>query len=149
MCLILLSLSSMYVSMHQLQKKSQNSPLPLFAELRIRVARWHSFKPKIPIWVIFGGSRNWDVGILYGHLVFFRYLCNVGHSVYFMVIWYIFYVLVCCTKRNLATLLRISYACKFDLLLKDYLVRPRVHLWSTLEISFGANVWFFSIRSHL
>jgi hypothetical protein len=28
-----------------------------------------------------------------------------GHLVYFMVIWYIFPVLVCCAKKNLATLL--------------------------------------------
>jgi hypothetical protein len=37
-------------------------------------------------------------GILYSHLV------------YFMVIWYIFTVLVCCNKKNLATLL--SLTCK-------------------------------------
>jgi hypothetical protein len=24
-----------------------------------------------------------------------------------------------------------------------YLARPRVHMWSTLELSVGANVWFF------
>jgi hypothetical protein len=34
-----------------------------------------------------------DVGIFYYHLV------------YFIVIWYIFPVLVCCAKKNLATLL--------------------------------------------
>jgi hypothetical protein len=28
-----------------------------------------------------------------------------GHLVFFMVIWYIFHVLVCCTKKNLATLI--------------------------------------------
>jgi hypothetical protein len=33
-----------------------------------------------------------DVGIFYGHLA------------YFVAIWYIFPVLVCCTKKNLATL---------------------------------------------
>jgi hypothetical protein len=32
------------------------------------------------------------IGIFYGHLV------------YFLVVWYIFPVLVCCTKKNLATL---------------------------------------------
>jgi hypothetical protein len=34
-----------------------------------------------------------DIGTFYGHLV------------YFMVIWYIFPVLVCCAIKNLATLL--------------------------------------------
>jgi hypothetical protein len=42
-----------------------------------RVARWYIFKPKIPIWVHFVGSRNgkcfflWSFGLLYGHLVYF------------------------------------------------------------------------------
>jgi hypothetical protein len=43
-----------------------------------RVARWFVFKPKIPIWVNFGGPENgkyWSFGIFY------------GHSVYFMAIW--------------------------------------------------------------
>jgi hypothetical protein len=71
-----------------------------------RVARWFLFKPKIPIWVHFGGSCNgrcwyilWPFGLFYGHLV------------YFVVIWYIlslfgifFEVLAYCTKKNLATL---------------------------------------------
>jgi hypothetical protein len=30
-----------------------------------------------------------------------------GHLVYFVEIWYIFLVLVCCNKKNLATLLSI------------------------------------------
>jgi hypothetical protein len=61
-----------------------------------------------------------DVGICYGHLVYVFY----GHLVYFiaiwsillpfgifcshlvdfMVLWYIFPLLACCTKKNLATL---------------------------------------------
>jgi hypothetical protein len=51
---------------------------------RSLVARWFDFKPKIPIWVNFGGFCNgsyWYVllpfGLFYAHLV------------YFMVIWYI------------------------------------------------------------
>jgi hypothetical protein len=51
-----------------------------------RVPRWHIYKPKIPIWVKFGGSYNggcwsilwpfgihilWSFGIFYGHLVYF------------------------------------------------------------------------------
>jgi hypothetical protein len=30
----------------------------LTANLGSRVARWHNFKPNIPIWVNFGGSCN-------------------------------------------------------------------------------------------
>jgi hypothetical protein len=55
------------------------------AKHRVRVARWFVFKPKIPIWVNFGGSCYgkswyilWPLETLFGHLV------------YFVVIWYIF-----------------------------------------------------------
>jgi hypothetical protein len=51
------------------------------------------------------------VGIFYGHLVYFRYSHLVflrpigcGYLVYVMAVWYIFPVLVCCTNKNLATL---------------------------------------------
>jgi hypothetical protein len=44
-----------------------------------RVARWYIFKPKIPIWVNFGGSwseKGWYIllpfGIFYSHLVLLR-----------------------------------------------------------------------------
>jgi hypothetical protein len=87
--------------------------------------------PKIPIWVyVFWRALErkmvaiWNIlgrfGIFYGHLVYFKaiwYRCLMaicyilrpfriyyGHLVYFMAIWYIFPVLVCCTKKNLATL---------------------------------------------
>jgi hypothetical protein len=43
--------------------------------LPARVARWYMFKPKIQIWVNFGGCWNekawyivWPLGIFYGHL---------------------------------------------------------------------------------
>jgi hypothetical protein len=75
---------------------------------RVRVARWYIFKPKIPLWVNFKGLVKGDVGMfrdhfgaLYGQLVYF---C---HVVYILHIWSfgIFsLVLVCCTKKNLATL---------------------------------------------
>jgi hypothetical protein len=46
-----------------------------------------------------------DVGIFYEHKVFFTAIWNIGifyrHLVYFIEIWYI---LVCCTKKYLATL---------------------------------------------
>jgi hypothetical protein len=46
-----------------------------------------------------------DVVILYG-IWFILQLFDIifGHSVYLMVIWDIFPCLVCCTKKNLATL---------------------------------------------
>jgi hypothetical protein len=46
-----------------------------------------------------------NIGTLYDHLVYLRPLeIFYGHLVYFVVIWYIFSVLVFCTKKNLATL---------------------------------------------
>jgi hypothetical protein len=60
--------------------------------LRARVARWHISKPKIPIWVNFGGYSNrrcWysisPFGLFYGYLVYF-----VAIRYIFIVIWYIF-----------------------------------------------------------
>jgi hypothetical protein len=80
---------------------------------KIRFARWHTFKPKIQIWENFGGTCNgrfwyilWPFGLFYGHLVYFVadwYTYLVAIFVYFIVIWYIFSLLVCCTKKNLAT----------------------------------------------
>jgi hypothetical protein len=74
--------------------------------LTTRVARWFSFKPKIPIWVNFGccdrrcwytyfmviWSISWPSGIFYDFVVYFK------------VIWYILPALVSCSKKNLATL---------------------------------------------
>jgi hypothetical protein len=53
-----------------------------------------------------------NVGIFYGHLVYFKAVWSIlwpfgifyDHLIYFMAIWYIFPVLVCCIKKNLATL---------------------------------------------
>jgi hypothetical protein len=52
-------------------------------ELYLRVARWYIFKPKIPIWVNFGGPWNgkgwyiiWPFGIHYGHL---EYIIKIQH----------------------------------------------------------------------
>jgi hypothetical protein len=46
--------------------------------LKFRVARWHINKPKILIWVHFGGTCNgwwwlilWAFGLFYGHMVDF------------------------------------------------------------------------------
>jgi hypothetical protein len=67
------------------------------------------FQTKIAVWVNFGGYCNrrcwyilWTVGQSYGHLIYFM---TIWHS-----LWQfgtcIFAVLVCCTKKNLATLLQ-------------------------------------------
>jgi hypothetical protein len=45
-----------------------------------------------------------NVGIFYVHLVYFTAIRNILFP--FVVIWYILPVLVCCTKKNLATLFR-------------------------------------------
>jgi hypothetical protein len=76
---------------------------------RTRVARWHIFKPKVPVWVNFGGPWNIKVGILcicpfviyYGHLVDFMAMWYIGGNLV-----YIFsLVLLYCVEKNLATLL--------------------------------------------
>jgi hypothetical protein len=40
--------------------------------IRIRVARWVIFKPKIPFWGNFKGLRLENVDALYGHLEYFK-----------------------------------------------------------------------------
>jgi hypothetical protein len=67
---------------------------------RTRVARRHTFKPNIPIWVSFGGSCNgrcwfilWPFGLFYGHLI------------NYVTIWYILWLLV--------------YFSRFGMLLKE------------------------------
>jgi hypothetical protein len=43
-----------------------------FWVVRVRVARWFLFKPKLPIWVNFGGPQIENVDIFYGHLEYFK-----------------------------------------------------------------------------
>jgi hypothetical protein len=69
----------------------------------------HIFKPKFPIWVNIGGFCN--ERRLY---ILWTFGSSHSHWVYFEAVWYIlwpfgifFPVLVHCTKRNLATLLKI------------------------------------------
>jgi hypothetical protein len=46
-----------------------------------------------------------NIDKFYYHLIYLRPIdIFYGHLVYFVVIWYIFPMLVCCTKKNLATL---------------------------------------------
>jgi hypothetical protein len=96
-------------------------------------------------------GKFWSVCKLYGHLV---YTYNF-HFVYFMAvwlilwtIWYIFPVLVCCTKKNLATLiasqnlLPSSSSQPNQLFLRNLIVkscqgvRPTLKLLSLPRISF-------------
>jgi hypothetical protein len=68
------------VSAHVVAKK----PFLFVTLVWDRVARWHIFKPRIPIWVNFGGSysgRCWYILRPFG-----LFCC---HTVYFMAIWYI------------------------------------------------------------
>jgi hypothetical protein len=79
--------------------------------ISIRVARWHAyFQTKNPnlgkFWRVLQFKIQ-NFGTFYGHcsiLIPFGIFCD--HTVYFMVIRNIFPVLVCCTKKNLATLMR-------------------------------------------
>jgi hypothetical protein len=75
-------------------------PNKIWDRRTFRVARWHIFKPKIPIWANFGRSCNgqcWYVGICYSYLVYFTAigynLLSFGifydYLVYCMIIWYI------------------------------------------------------------
>jgi hypothetical protein len=68
------------------------------SDLKFRVARWHTFKPKFKIYVNFGGPWNekgcyilWPFGIYYGLMVYVVYgdLKNTyyGLMVHFMAIW--------------------------------------------------------------
>jgi hypothetical protein len=47
----------------------------------------------------------WQFHLFYGHLVYFVVISYILWP--FGIFWYICPVLVCCTKKNLATLLRI------------------------------------------
>jgi hypothetical protein len=67
-----------------------------------RVARWFVYKPKIPFCVNFGGSCNKKIGIFYDHLVYLRPLETFWHILWSFGIFPP--VLVCCSKKNLATL---------------------------------------------
>jgi hypothetical protein len=73
------------------------------ARTQIRVARWFVFKPKIPIWVNFGGPCNWrccyilgTLGLIYGQLVYFKVIWYIlrsfdifcGNLVHFPPFWY-------------------------------------------------------------
>jgi hypothetical protein len=60
----------------------------------IRVARWYIFKPKIPIWVNFGGVLQLKMLVyfvaIWSILQPFGVFC--GYLVYFIAIWYILWI---------------------------------------------------------
>jgi hypothetical protein len=72
------------------------------------VARRFVFKPKIPIWVNFGGCCDGSCW----YITYYMVICSIlwpsglfyGFLVCFKVIWYILPVLVSCSKKNVATL---------------------------------------------
>jgi thiol-disulfide isomerase/thioredoxin len=72
--------------------------------LHPRVARWHSFKPKIPILIYFWGPWNGKCVYILRPLGIFSFSTCYGH----LEILVCFSVLVCCAKKNLATLLQPS-----------------------------------------
>jgi hypothetical protein len=69
---------------------------------RSRFARKYIVITKIPSWVFFEGLGMENVGILDSHLEPLDIFCV--HLVYFLSTG-----LVCCTKKNLATLLRRAF----------------------------------------
>jgi hypothetical protein len=61
---------------------------------------------KSKFWSILEGLAMEDVGIIYGHLIFFVAI------EYFYIYLEHFPVLVCCIKKNLATLKLVAEACR-------------------------------------
>jgi hypothetical protein len=60
--------------------------------------------PKIPIWVYLESLGMENVGIVFVILTILRPFGIIYfHLVYFVAIWLFFPVLLCCTKKNLAT----------------------------------------------
>jgi hypothetical protein len=68
------------------------------------------------------GLAKEHVGVFFVSWSFFRpFGIFCGHLVYCMVNWYIFHRLVCCTKKNLATLA--LYQCKFVITKLNYVLK--------------------------
>jgi hypothetical protein len=84
----------------------------LSARVTIRAARWFIFRPKIAIWVHFGGSCNgrcWCILWTFVIPILRPFDLFYGHLVYFVAICYIFpRFRIYCTKKNLATLVTIK-----------------------------------------
>jgi hypothetical protein len=80
-----------------------------FSWIHFRVASWIVFKPKIPIWVKFGGAqigKCWYIRYMAIWNILQTFGIFYDHLVQFVFSWYIFsFFLVSCTKKNLATLI--------------------------------------------
>jgi hypothetical protein len=76
----------------------------LRCSLATRVARWHIFRPKIPIWVNLGWICNGRCWYVY-FIAIWSILRPLEIFCGYLVFGIFFNVLVRCTKRNLATLL--------------------------------------------
>jgi hypothetical protein len=61
-------------------------------------------KPKLPIWVSFGRSCNGTFGIFYSHLFYFTAKLYILWA--FGTFSIFFSVLVCCSEKDLATLVQ-------------------------------------------
>jgi hypothetical protein len=81
-------------------------------QVQTRVARWFVFKPKIPVWVNFGGPQNEKSFNIFDHLEYFTAIWYnllpfgifCGRLVYvFFPYWYVW------PKKNLATLIQTSH----------------------------------------
>jgi hypothetical protein len=75
-----------------------------------RVARWHIFQTKIPVWVNFGGSCKgrcwyilWSFSLFYGHLLYFVAIWKILRS--FAIYSPVF---VYCTKKNMANMVSVK-----------------------------------------
>jgi hypothetical protein len=66
-----------------------------------RVARWHILKPKIPFWVNFGAY------VLEMEMVYFKAIWSIlwPFCLFYGIFGIFFPLLVCFTKKNLATLM--------------------------------------------
>jgi hypothetical protein len=68
----------------------------------------HTLNPNTLGILYFGGPWNvecWCILCPFGIGILWSFGIFCGHLVYFVVIWYMFHILVCATKKNLATLL--------------------------------------------
>jgi hypothetical protein len=118
-----------------------------------RFARWNIFKQKIPKLGKFWTVLQWKM-LVYSMAIWFilanlvcfvaiRYILlsfgiflAIGYILH-MVIWYIFPVLVCCAKKNLATLLVNSSSESFTLIEKTEEKSPQLQWWEENRSSYN------------
>jgi hypothetical protein len=100
--------------MYLVMQLAQQIILTTNAVVWIRVARWYIFKPKLPIWVHFGGPLNrkcwhilWTFGLYYGHFV------------YFIAVWHTLWSLDICISTCFAMLYQVKSG-KYFLIKKPF-----------------------------